>query len=135
MKKIIYSGLIAGLILLIISFLMLQVLIRLLPGLAEEYYNPAFRAGSGRSLFFYLHPFLIGFALSWFWDMLKSRFTGNGWSRGLKMGLLYGAVATLPSMWITFSAIDLSLMMVLSWLVYGIFQAVAAGLVLARFNP
>ena len=38
-------------------------------------------------------------------------------------------------MWITFSAIDVSLTMILTWLLYGFVQAAVAGILLARLNP
>jgi hypothetical protein len=44
-------------------------------------------------------------------------------------------VAMLPVLWLTFSAIDISAIMVLSWLGYGILQAFVAGLIFATLNP
>jgi hypothetical protein len=41
----------------------------------------------------------------------------------------------LPVLWLTFSAIDISGLMVFSWLGYGILQAFVAGLVFAMLNP
>jgi hypothetical protein len=38
-------------------------------------------------------------------------------------------------MWITFSAISVSILMVVSWLVYGWIQATVAGLIFSRMNP
>jgi hypothetical protein len=38
-------------------------------------------------------------------------------------------------MWITFSAISVSLTMVLTWFAYGTMQATVCGLVFARMNP
>jgi len=55
--------------------------------------------------------------------------------RGMEFGLVYGGVALVPVMWITFSSLDVSLIMVLSWLFYGLCQAMVAGVVLARVNP
>ena len=53
----------------------------------------------------------------------------------MEMGLMYALVATLPAMWITFSAINISVEMVLTWFLYGLFQAIISGLILARLNP
>jgi len=38
-------------------------------------------------------------------------------------------------LWLTFSAIDVSFKMTLTWFIYGIFQAFAAGVVFAKLNP
>jgi hypothetical protein len=135
MKKILIPGLVAGVALLILSYAVLHLSVRIAPGLMEQYYNPVFQSGEERALLFYAHPFVLSFALAWFWDRFKGMFSGAALLRGLEMGLVYGIIATLPSMWITFSAIDVTLPMVLSWLVYGIFQAAVAGMVFARMNP
>jgi hypothetical protein len=38
-------------------------------------------------------------------------------------------------MWISFSALDITVVMVLSWFVYGLVQAIIAGVVFAKINP
>ncbi|MBK7869758.1 MAG: hypothetical protein IPJ74_03270 [Saprospiraceae bacterium] len=135
MKKIIIPGLIAGVTLLILSYAILYATINFFPKLVEEYYNPIFWPGNDRAMLFFAHPFVLSFALAWFWERFKSLFKGAMLLRGIEMGLVYGLVATLPSMWITFSAISVSLTMVLSWLLYGIAQATIAGLIFAKMNP
>ncbi|MCB0553658.1 MAG: hypothetical protein KDD02_08920 [Phaeodactylibacter sp.] len=135
MKKILLPGLVAGLALLALSYGVLFLVIRIVPAMAEEYYNPIFWPGADRAFLFYLHPFILGLALAWFWNRFKEQLSASGTMRGIEMGLVYALVATLPSMWITFSAINVSLMMVLSWFVYGFVQAVIAGLVFTRLNP
>src|SRR5690606_34083367 len=127
-------GLPVGLVLLLLSLLMLYVTVLIFPGIAEEYYNPMFRRSGGRSSLFFIHPFILSFALAWFWERFKGLFSGPFWLRGLEMGLVYELVATIPSMWITFSAIDISLTMIASWLFYGLSQAMVAGILFARFN-
>jgi len=51
------------------------------------------------------------------------------------VALVYGIVALLPILWLTFSAIDVSLKMTITWFIYGFVQAFAAGIVFAKFNP
>lgn len=135
MKKIIVSGLVAGVVLLAFGYGVLFLSIKLFPSLVEEYYNPIFWPGDDRAVLYYLHPFIIALALSWFWERFKSMFSGPGILRGLEVGLVYGIVAALPSMWMTFSAMSVSLVMVLSWLAYGVLQASVAGVIFARMNP
>lgn len=135
MKKIILPGLAAGVVLLVLSYGILYLSINFFPNLVEEYYNPIFWPGSDRALLFFVHPFILSLALSWFWERFKSSFEGVMLVRGLELGIVYGLVATLPSMWITFSAISVSIAMVLSWFFYGILQATIAGIIFARLNP
>ena len=134
MKKILYSGLIAGIILFILSYGGLYGAVRFFPNLFVEYNNPLFNSDGSRDLLFYLHAFIISFALSWFWDRFKGLFHGTFFVRGLEFGFVYSIVALLPVMWITFSALDITVLMVLSWFIYGLVQAVIAGLVFATIN-
>lgn len=120
---------------LIFSYLGPYLMVTFLPSVAEEYYDPVFSLEGNRMMLYFIHPFVVAFALAWFWDRFKTLFHGSFWVRGVEMGIVYALVATLPSMWIIFSAIAVSLPLVLSWLVYGLFQAVIAGLIYAKLNP
>src|SRR4051812_6748765 len=103
MKKILLSGLIAGVLLLIISFLMLNVAIAMFPKTFDEYYNETFNSNGQRDIYFYTHPFILSFALAWFWQRFKGMFKGNFLVRGLELGCVFAVVAILPIMWITYS--------------------------------
>lgn len=135
MKKVIIPGLVSSLILLGFSFLCLFLTIRVFPDLAEEFYNPIFWPGNDRAILFFLHPFILSFALAWFWNRAKGRYTGSAFQRGLQLGGVYCLIASVPAMWITFSAMSVTLPMVLSWVIYGFCQATIAGIVFARMNP
>ncbi|MDZ4707194.1 MAG: hypothetical protein SH818_02235 [Saprospiraceae bacterium] len=135
MKKIILKGLTAGTVLLIVSYLALYLLVLLFPGIAEQYYDPIFSLEGNKTWMFFLHPFIISFALAWFWSRFKTLFNGSYWFRGLEVGLVYGLIAILPSMWMIYSALSVSLTMVISWGIYGLMQAVIAGIISARLSP
>lgn len=135
MKKIILSGLIAGVVLLILSILSLYATIYFFPTLAAQYYDPAFDSQSGRYMIYYAHPFVIGLALAWFWDRFKTVLKGSNLTRGLEFGVVYALIAIFPAMWITYSALSVSLAMVSTWLVFGLLQGVVAGLVFEKLNP
>jgi len=135
MKKVLISGLIAGCILFVLSYGGLFLAIRFFPKWFTEYNNPLFNSDGSRDMLFYLHAFIISFALSWFWDRFKGLFKGQFLIRGLEFGFVYSVVALLPVMWISFSSLDVSIVMVLSWFGYGLMQAIIAGLVFAKVNP
>jgi hypothetical protein len=136
MKKIITSSLLAGFVLLILSLLLLYVSIAVFPNLAEEYFSPVFRWSSAKTdWLFYTHPFVLAFALKWFWERYKDIFKGPLVLRAFEVALVYGIVAMVPVLWLTFSAIDISFGMVFTWLVYGIIQAFIAGIIFAKLNP
>lgn len=135
MKKIIIPGLIAGVVVFIVSYGSIFLGIQLFPHFFLGYNNPLFNSENDRDFLFYLHAFIISFALSWFWERFKGLFKGNTVLRGLEFGFVYTVVALLPIMWITFSAMDVTLSMVLSWMCYGFIQSVIAGITFARINP
>ena len=135
MKKILISGLIAGCILFVFSYGGLYLAIRFFPSLFIEYNGPLFNSDGSRDILFYSHAFIVSFALSWFWDRFKVLFKGAFILRGLEFGLVYSIIALLPVMWISFSALDITLPIVISWFLYGFVQAIVAGVVFARINP
>jgi len=135
MKKILITGLIAGCILFVLSYGGLFIGVRCFPQLFVEYNNPLFNSDGSRDILFYLHAFIISFALSWFWDRFKILFKGTFIMRGLEFGIVYSIIALLPVMWISFSSLDITLTMVASWFLYGLAQAIIAGLVFAKINP
>ncbi len=135
MKKILVSGLVAGLVLLCLSVLGLYMTIWFFPGLAVQYFDPAFDTKSGRIGLYYLHPFIISFALSWFWSRFKGVLTGSFLTRGIEFGLIYVLIALFPFMWLIYSAMNLSLELMATWLVLGLFQGVIAGLIFEKLNP
>lgn len=135
MKKIILSGLVAGILLFILSYGGLYFAVKFFPSLFIEYNNPIFNSDGSRDILFYMHAFIISFALSWFWDRFKGLFKGGFIIRGLEFGFVYSIVALLPVMWITFSALDITITMVISWFLYGLTQSIVAGLVFVKTNP
>lgn len=135
MKKIIISGLIAGVVLLILSILGLFITIWLFPTIASQYFDPAFDMQSSRVMIYYIHPFIISLALSWFWQRFKSALTGSFITRGIEFGFIYMLVAILPMMWMIYSAMSISFEMVATWFVFGWLQGVIAGLIFEKMNP
>jgi hypothetical protein len=135
MKKYLVSVLIAGVLVLLVSMGMLYAAIFFFPNLMEEYYNAVFRSSSFETdWLFYAHPFVLSIALRWFWERYKDLFKGSVVLRAFEVALVYGVVAMLPVLWLTFSAIDISFFMIFTWLVYGILQAFIAGIVFASME-
>ncbi len=135
MKKVIIPGLITGVVLFIISYGGLYLSVQFFPSLFTDYNNPLFSSDGERDILFYMHAFIISMALSWFWAKFKGIFHGPLIIKALHFGLVYALIALLPVMWITFSAMDITVAMVSSWLFYGFIQAVIAGMILEKLNP
>lgn len=137
MKKVLISGLVAGVILSIFSYggLFLAVTIPMMKPFFVEYLSNVFISDRSRDLFFYSHAMLISLALSWFWERSKKVFHGHFILRGLEFGLAYTIAGLLPILWMTYSQIDVSPTMVLSWLGFGFLQSCTAGIIFAKMNP
>ena len=135
MKKILISGLITGCILFILSYGGLFLAIRFYPALFTEYNNPLFNSNGSRDVLFYMHAFIISFALSWFWDRFKGILKGTFLTRGIEFGLIYVGIATVPMLWLIYSAMNVSLPMVATWLLLALLQGTIAGLVFEKMNP
>src|SRR5580658_8789439 len=95
-KKVVLSGLVAGCVLLILSLLGLYATIWLFPSIALQYFDPTFDRQSERAVLYFIHPFIAGPALAWFWDRGKGLFKGSFLARGVEFGFLYWLVAILP---------------------------------------
>lgn len=132
MKKDYATIFMAGLAVLAFSVSMLYATVFLIPGMLEEYYNDVFRSSSWKTdWLFYAHPFVLTFALKWLWDRNPDLFTGSVVVKAFTLGTTYALVALVPVMILTFSAIEISLLMVITWIVYGFAQATVAGTVFA----
>lgn len=135
MKNLI-TILLAGVLVLIASVGLLYGFIYLFPALMEEYYNPVFRSNSFQTdLLFYVHPFILSAAMFWFWEISKEIFSGSMMARAYKVAVSYGLVAIIPVLSLTFSAINISALMVFTWVAYGVIQSFVACLVFANRNP
>ncbi len=135
MKKIIVAGLAAGVVLLILSILGLYATVWFFPGIATQYFDPAFDTQQGRVMVYYIHPFVIAMALSWFWARTKGILTGSFLTRGIEFGFMYAVVAIFPMMCLMYSALSVSLAMVSTWFALGMLQGVVAGLIFEKMNP
>jgi hypothetical protein len=135
MKKIIIPGIIAGFVLLILSVAGLYATVWLFPGIAAQYFDPAFDMQSSRVMIYYLHPFVIAMALSFFWSRFKSVLTGSFLTRGIEFGLIYAMVAVFPMMWLIYGAMSVSIEMLATWFLLAVLQGLIAGLIFEKLNP
>jgi len=135
MKNLI-TILLAGVLVLIVSVGLLYGFIYFFPALMEEYYNPVFRSSSfSTDLLFYVHPFILSAAMFWFWEISKEIFSGSPIPKAYKVAVSYGLVAIIPVLSLTFSAINISALMVFTWVAYGVIQSFVACMVFANRNP
>lgn len=134
-KKIILSGLLAGVLMLIAGFAVSFIFGLIFPGLQTEYMSGVFRPWTDPLMMLYfLFPFVTGLVFAWAWDLTKRNFKGTLWQRGAKFGMFIWVVCSIPGMLITYSSFVVSLTMIFSWLVMGLVNGIVAGWIFARFN-
>jgi len=134
--KFLWHGLLAGLVMNIIGFLVNSLMNAIWPHLQEAYMNTyIFRPwGDPLMSLFFLYPFVLGVIFAYGWDHVKKlRKTKDYWKNGIFIGSLW-TVFTIPGMLINYSSFQVSFLMVFTWLLMGFFQYVSGGIVVARFN-
>lgn len=135
MRKVLIPGLVAGAAMLIVGMLLSQLINLAFPALMDQYQTVLFRPWEDPLMSLYFaHPFVLGLALAFVWDKVKGLLAGGLLKRATHFALVYFMVATIPGMLISYSSFPLSLLMILSWTVSSLLQALAAGLVLAKLN-
>lgn len=135
MKKIIWPGIIVGIVNLILSMAISYLFIRL-PQVATDYNNASLiRPWSDplMSLFF-LYPILFGIILAWAWNRTKGLFSGSKTTRALKFAWSIFLLTTIPGMFVSYTCFTISFLTILSWLISGLIATIVAGLVFVKMN-
>jgi hypothetical protein len=135
--KILLSGLLIGLLNLIVGVGSSFIVNPLIPTIQQEYQNPnIFRPWSDPlMLLYFLHPFVLGIMLALVWDKVNKIVEGRTLlAKGIRFGFYVWLVSTIPGMLISYSSFQLSFMMIASWSISGLLQVVIAGIVLAVLN-
>jgi hypothetical protein len=135
MRKVLITGIIAGVAMLIVGMIVSQLINLAFPALITEYKATLFRPWDDPLMSLYFaHPFVLGLALAFIWDRVKGLLSGGPMKRATNFALAYFIVATIPGMLISYSSFPLSILMILSWSLSSLLQAWTAGLVLAKLN-
>jgi hypothetical protein len=135
MKKVVIPGLAAGAGMFLASMLMGIILGQAFPSTMKEYNNFfIFRPWKDPLMqLFYVHPFLVGLILAWVWEKIKKIVKGKGTAKGVNFGLTYFLIV-VPGMLMSYSTFKISLLMVTTWTISVLVQALVAGIILAKTN-
>ncbi|MFH1315837.1 MAG: hypothetical protein ABIH67_05600 [Candidatus Uhrbacteria bacterium] len=137
MKKIILPGLLAGLVMLIVAMILSYIFGTIWPSIATEYANTdIFRAWEDwrMTYLFLAYYFVLGIILAWVWSKIKQMFKGACCQRAFYFGLSVWLVLAIPGMWMSYSSFQLSLGIIVSWLVMNLVNCVVAGAIFAKLN-
>lgn len=135
--KTFLRGLLAGLVILIVSMIVDYLFRLAVPALQMEYENTSiFRAWSDplMSLYF-LYPFILGVLLAWIWGSVKSVISGSTLrQRAMRFGFSIWIILSIPGMLITYASFQVSLIMVVSWSIGSLLSLLAASCLLSRMH-
>lgn len=84
---------------------------------------------------YFIYPFVVGIVLAYAWTTVKKHFIAeSAMRRGLQFGWWYFILATIPGMFITYSSFQVSFLMLMTWVVSGLVEAIVAGFILATLR-
>ena len=135
MKRIVLTGLLAGLVMLAVNMVLGFIFNYIFPTLSVEYSNPyLFIPWSHvRMQLMFLHPFLVGIILAFVWKWVKGIVPGiTAMEKGIRFGIAYWVICSIPGMFISYTCFPLSFTMIMSWTISCLVQAILAGMIYAR---
>jgi len=125
MKKIVVGGLLAALVLVIVSFVF--------GSLSANMYvmSPAgmWKSMMGQRFFLkmVIYDIVVGLILSYVYSILKSSVPGSGLQKGVIFGLLVWLVGSVPGLGMTFLTMNIRNKLLIIWLINGLVNYVCAG--------
>ena len=137
MKKVLISGLVAGLIILLVGIILGPAFSVVFPALNAEYSDTNLFRPFSDPLFlsiYLVHPFVVGILLSWLWSKTKSIIKGeDSYKKGIRFGFMYWVIMLL-GLALSYASSPISLLMIISWSVIVLTQALCAGLIYTKMN-
>ena len=135
-KKVLWTGVLAGVLMLLVNILLNVIYSRIYPAFTEVYANTViFRAmDDPLMMMFWVYPLVLGLGLAWVWGYTKSIFKKDSiFMTGLKFGLAYFVVVGLPMFIINVTNFNLPIMMIATWAEMTLFNGLVAGWVFAKW--
>jgi hypothetical protein len=132
-KQIIIIGLITGLIIFILMRILTLIEGIIFPEIHKEYENFAIfrRYEDPLTLYFFIHPFVLGMILSLVWQKVKILFKDiNMLKKGARYGVYFWLTAMLPGLLLSISIYQISILMTISTMISTFIHLIFAGIVL-----
>ncbi len=132
-KKIVIGGIAAGLVILVVSQVV-SYAVMAVPGL----YFDIFKLGGMRAkedpimALFFLHPWVLGFAMAIAFQKFKPAFKSTGLCRGKAFGIFVWLLYGLPSAFIVYTSMNYPIGFTVNSLVGSFLYLIAAGITLEK---
>jgi hypothetical protein len=124
MKKIVVGGLLAGLAIVVVGFIVGSLTGNLYAISNASMWKPM---GKNFVVMMFIYDLMVGLILSYVYSIIKSSVPGSVTQKGLIFGLLIWLVGTLPGMGITYLTMNVRNMLIAVWTVNGLLNYLLAG--------
>lgn len=129
-KKFLVSGILAGIVITIVSYIMSAIVGAIWP------YDVLSLGGMRNAtdpimLLFFLHPWVLGFALSYAYPYVEKNLKGDNSRKGRKFGFLMWLVVSIPSAFLVYSSMNYPVGFTVSSVVGSLLYMLAAGVTIA----
>ena len=132
-KKIVIGGLAAGVVITVIQWIIYFAVLAVFP-------FDVMSLGGMRAIddpimiLWFLHPFVLGFAMSLAFQKFKGSFEKTGWCRGKAFGIFVWLLVGLPNAFLVYTSMTYPLGFTINNLLGTLLYMVAAGLVLEKLT-
>lgn len=128
-------GIVAGLVMLVVMLMVNFGFPMIFPQITLEYSTQMYKSWNDPlMLLFFLHPFILGLILSWVWNLTSIIMKGDELTKVINFALAFFIVTQIPGMFITFTSMNVSLLMISSWMLSNLAQVFAGSFVISKMN-
>lgn len=126
MKKIILPGIVAGIGMAIIGFILNFLFGWIFPSFQAIYTDTTIfiAMDTARSALFWIYPLVLGIGLAWLYTVINDNF-----KRPLAFAGIYFVIGALPAFFINVGSFNLPVMMVVSWTIMSYLNGLVAAYV------
>jgi len=133
LRRFLLSGILGGVAIWIIGIILSIVVMQIWP--FDVLALGGMRAiGDPIMLLYFLHPFVLAFALSYIYPMLEKNFKGSYMDKGKCFGIAMWIVVSIPSAFLVYSSMNYPIGFTVQSVVGSLLYMLAAGIVIARIN-
>ncbi len=128
-------GLIAGLVMLIALVILTFIYPFIFPQIALEYSTQMYKSWNDPlMLIFFLHPLILGLIISWTWNLTSIIMKGDELTKAVKFSLTFFIITQIPGMFITYTSMSVSLLMISTWMLTNLIQIFVGTLIISKMN-
>ena len=130
-KKILLGGITAGIVIFVVS-LLFSGLVQMIGDFDMVELDGMRDMDDPIAFLFFLHPWVLGFALAFVYPYLEKSLKGYTFQNGVIFGLLMWIVIAIPSAFLVFSSMDYPLGFTINSVIGPLIYLVASGFVIEK---